>query len=104
MIEEENDPIDTITVDVLLEVMYKGRQEPMFAPATFKINSSHVEIGSEIESLMNVVLFFIVKELRDGDDPRLILSDKNFNKTILIKKEIQAITIISPSKERIVIE
>ncbi len=93
----------TVTIDVTMEVYLKDRQDPISYIGTFFFNRDHLNEDALLESFMSIVTRTLRSVIDDRSETMFILSDVRSNKFLILTDEIQAISILAPSEETILI-
>jgi hypothetical protein len=92
---------ETVQIDVTYEIYLKHRDDPVNFNATFEVRKEAIRPGSEVEDVMNMATSQVFATIDVVREHRFILSDRNFNKGIFLTDDIQAVSILAPSEERI---
>lgn len=92
----------TVSIDVILSVYLKDRDDPIQTPVTYEIPKDVLkDEGDELSDFMQVCLQHILQTIDTVREHRLIFSDRRFNKFIFLTDEVQGISILAPDEETI---
>lgn len=104
MIREKNMPdsesSEKCQITVTYEIYLRSREEPVRPIATFEVRKDLLQ-EDPVESFMQIAINHVLATIDIVREHRLILSDLNFNKSIILTDDIQGITIYAPSEENL---
>lgn len=92
---------ETVEIDCQFEVYLKNRDDPILSIATFEIPREYFDKDQELEDFMMVAYNHIRGTIDVVGNHRFDLSDSKLNKFVFLTEEIQAISILAPSKETV---
>lgn len=90
---------ETFTIDLSQEFYLKGRDMPISVNSTFEMRKDMLDEGQEMEDVMGIATQHLLATIDVVREHRHILSDGNHNKFVFLTDEVQAVSILAPSKE-----
>lgn len=90
---------ETFTIDLSQEFYLKERDEPIAVNSTYEIRKDVLDEGQEMEDLMGIATQHLLATIDVVGEHRHILSDGAQNKFVFFTDQIQAVSILAPSKE-----
>lgn len=102
MRDEKRDSYDsTIAIDAVYEFYLKGRDDPVMIPATFQFDPAMLDEGDELPDFQSICVNTVLALLDHKGATRMVFSDRNFNKSVVLVDEVQAVSVLAPSVDTI---
>ncbi len=87
----------TVQVDVQVELYLKHRIDPVNLSTTFVLKAEHlIEADEPVEAFMGIVLSTFLDRWNDRDGRYFLLSDSNWNRSIVLTDEVQGVSLLTP--------
>lgn len=93
---------ELMVIDLPFEFYLKGRDDPVVIPTSWQIRREILnDEGDELMDFMQLCLLSMLEVIDTVGQHRIVLSDRKFNKSVILTDQVQGISLLAPEEETV---